>query len=236
MMRTQQWNHGLGKIHLEVSHRQLRRTHIDNGNAIFDFGKRSHRCKRSGKLDGIGDSSKVRVGLQQRSSWTMSWCMSSVYLHPIRPFPSRKFHPQRVYPHPLFFLLLQTICHSESVCPEFFALSTLASAFLWKSLSMINFSSLFFALLHHLLTMWGSASPSSLLHRHSSCNFQWSSLCEDSTNSPSMLTELHAATFLMVSSKPHLHEEATCRAVYQSMSSKSFFSVSEEPFHRSSIL
>ena len=33
---------------LQVSQRQHWRTHTDNGNAIFDFGRRPHRCRRTG--------------------------------------------------------------------------------------------------------------------------------------------------------------------------------------------
>ena len=36
-MRIHQWDLGLYRIHLQVSIRQLWRTHIDNGNATFDF-------------------------------------------------------------------------------------------------------------------------------------------------------------------------------------------------------
>ena len=52
-MRTQQWDRGLDRIHLQVSQRQHWRTHNDNGNAIFDFGRRPHRCRRTGRGDGF---------------------------------------------------------------------------------------------------------------------------------------------------------------------------------------
>ena len=48
-MRTQQWDHGLDRIHLRVPQHQQWRTHTDNGNAIFDFGRRPHRCRRTGR-------------------------------------------------------------------------------------------------------------------------------------------------------------------------------------------
>ena len=51
LMRRQQWDRGLDRIHLQVFQRQHRRTHTDNGNAIFDSGKRLHRCRRTGKED-----------------------------------------------------------------------------------------------------------------------------------------------------------------------------------------
>ena len=52
LMRIQQWDHGLDRIHLQVSQRQHWRTHTDKGNAIFDFGRRPHRCRRTGR--GVG--------------------------------------------------------------------------------------------------------------------------------------------------------------------------------------
>ena len=48
-MRTRQWDHGLDRTHLQVSQRLHRRALIDNGNAIFDFGRRPHRCRRTGR-------------------------------------------------------------------------------------------------------------------------------------------------------------------------------------------
>ena len=52
-LRTQQWDHGLDRIHLQVSQRQHWRTHIDNGSATFDFGRGPHRCRRTGRGDGF---------------------------------------------------------------------------------------------------------------------------------------------------------------------------------------
>ena len=52
-MRTQQWDHGLDRTHLQVSQRQHWRTHTDNGNAIFDSGRQPHRCIRTGRVDGF---------------------------------------------------------------------------------------------------------------------------------------------------------------------------------------
>ena len=43
LMRIRQWDHGLDRTHLQVSQRQHRRTLTDNGNAIFDFGRRPYR-------------------------------------------------------------------------------------------------------------------------------------------------------------------------------------------------
>ena len=37
----------------QLSQRQYRRTLADNGNAIFDSGKRRHRCRRTGRGDGF---------------------------------------------------------------------------------------------------------------------------------------------------------------------------------------
>ena len=56
-MRRQQWDRDLDRIHPQVSQRQHWRAQTDNGNAIFDSGKRLHRCRRTG-------------GLQLSSSWT----------------------------------------------------------------------------------------------------------------------------------------------------------------------
>ena len=53
LKRRQQWDRGLDRIHLQVSQRQHRRTHTNNGNAIFDSGKRLHRCRRTGRIDGF---------------------------------------------------------------------------------------------------------------------------------------------------------------------------------------
>ena len=52
LMRRQQWDRGLDRIHLQVSQRQHWRTHADSGNAIFDSGKRLHRCRRTDRVDG----------------------------------------------------------------------------------------------------------------------------------------------------------------------------------------
>ena len=46
-MRTQQWDHGLDRIHLQFSQRQHWRTDTDNGNTIFDFGRRPHRLHKN---------------------------------------------------------------------------------------------------------------------------------------------------------------------------------------------
>ena len=47
LMRTQQWVHGLDRIHLQVSQRRHRLTRIDNGSEVFDSGRRRHRCRRT---------------------------------------------------------------------------------------------------------------------------------------------------------------------------------------------
>ena len=49
-MRTQQWDHGLDRTHLQVSQLQHWRTRTDNGNAIFDSGREPHRCRRTGRV------------------------------------------------------------------------------------------------------------------------------------------------------------------------------------------
>ena len=53
LMRRQQWDRGLDSIHLQVSQRQHWRTHIDNGNAIFDSGRRPRSCRRTSREDGF---------------------------------------------------------------------------------------------------------------------------------------------------------------------------------------
>ena len=50
LMRTQQWDHGWNRIHLQVSQRQHWRTLADNGNATFDSGRLLHRCRRTGRV------------------------------------------------------------------------------------------------------------------------------------------------------------------------------------------
>ena len=45
-MTTQQWDHGLDRIHLQVYQRQHWRTHTDNGNAIC---RQPHRCRRTSR-------------------------------------------------------------------------------------------------------------------------------------------------------------------------------------------
>ena len=52
LMRTEHWDHGLDRIHLQVSQPQHWRTRTDIGNAIFDSGRQPHRCRRTGRGDG----------------------------------------------------------------------------------------------------------------------------------------------------------------------------------------
>ena len=134
-------------------------------------------------------------------------------------------------------LPLLTTCHSGFFCPESSSDSIFASVFFRKSLPMTESVSAPFVLPHHLRRH----GPCTFPFFHSSFissappAFWWASLRESSTNSQrSSSFNPHAAVCSMGSSKLHLHDEecllppTTCRAVCQSMSSRSFSSPSAE--------